>query len=85
MKKPIVNVFIQQSLNSIQSEWYIGFTSFSRNAHDKNTISLRPERPQTASNHFDGEIIIKSFVHSMTKIPPDVSIIAAYDEIRISK
>lgn len=81
-KKSIVDVFIQQSANSIESEWIAGFASFSRKLYGKNTINIRLARPQTALNKLDGEIMTKSLAHSMTNIPPDVSILKAYDEIR---
>lgn len=80
-KNKIADVFIQQSMNSKDSEWIAGFSSFSRNFHGKNTVTIRLERAQTALNNLDGEIMTKSFVHSMTEIPPDISIIKAYDEI----
>lgn len=81
-KKGISDVFIQQSSTSKEYEWLAGFSSFSRSLHGKNTITIRLERPQTALNHIDGEIMIKSLAHCMTEIPPDVSIIKAYDELR---
>lgn len=80
--KSIADVFIQQSANSKESAWIAGFASFSRNMHGKNTVNIRFARPQTALNHLDGEILTRSFAHSMTEIPPDVSIIKAFDEIR---
>ncbi|KAK8845985.1 hypothetical protein M9Y10_020923 [Tritrichomonas musculus] len=81
-KKPISDVFIQQSLNSKDAEWIAGFSSFSRDVHGENTVTIRLERAQTALNNLDGEIMTQSFVHSMRDIPPDVSILKAYDEIR---
>ena len=81
-KKSIVDVFIQQSANSKESEWIAGFASFSRILHGKNTVNIRLARPQTALNYVDGEVLTRSFAHSMTEIPPDVSITKAYDEIR---
>lgn len=82
VKSPIVDMFIQQSMNSKEAEWIAGFSSFSRNMHGKNTVTIRLERPQTALNHLDGEIMTRSFAYSMTEIHPDVSIMKAYDEIR---
>ena len=71
-KRPIVDVFIQQSLNIKQAEWLAGFASFSRNTQGEDTVNIRFERPQTALSYLDGEVMIKSLAHSMTEIPSDV-------------
>lgn len=82
LKKPLVDLFIQQTMKSKCVEGLFCSSSFSRNCHGKEIICTRFQQAPTAFNYEDTRIISKSVVESMKHIDPDSTIQEAYDEIR---
>lgn len=71
-----------QSSSTHPAEDCIFIIAFSKMKNGKNILCSRLRQPCAVLNDTDANLMMKSFLHMMKEVPPDVSIQSAYDDLR---
>lgn len=82
ISKEIKDTWIQQVDVSKFAECELFMLTFSKEKYGKNTLMTRLQQSKTALNDEDADSLFKMIMHVMKKVPVEVTVQEAYDELR---